>query len=253
MQAPQAPFGDANAMQVWTANALKKYGAMMLWTPSCFDGAYTMSNKVILDGPTTGVINAAMKVYLEGDVVNVGIGVEGPFFGGDVNRLSQKFTYLHEIGHASTEHVLSTYLPQVQLAINGRHKTDEQPCIAPTVSGAATEVIADLTAACYLASQPTFNLEVAKASLEANTGGPTSMFDNGWSGHHPKASQRIKYVEKLWDGLSAKESHDFANDCIPLMRAQLMELDEQSPDFQPGGTSDPSKYCAEASTELGGK
>ena len=245
---PQAHFADAAAMQVWTAKALPKYATMMLWTPSCFDGAVTVNDVVIDEGPGTGVINAALTPA-GGLGYAMGVGVEGPFFGGGVDRFSQKFTYLHEIGHSSKQHILSQYLPQVQLAVNGQRKTDTQQCVAPTVSGAATEVLADLTAACYMSAQPTFNLAAAEASLDTNRGGATSMFDQGWSGHHPTAAQRIKYVKKLWSDLAAKGGHHFANDCVPLMRAQLMNLDEQSVDFLPGGVSDPSKFCPAASPE----
>ena len=179
--------------------------------------------------------------------MTMGVGVSGPFFGGTsdaMDRFSQKFAYFHEIGHASTQFVLNTYMPEVRCAIDGQRASAGPPvqeCIAPTVSGAVQEVLADLTAACYFARQPSFVLAEAEASIDKHAvGGDDTMFDTEWSGHHPKSVQRVKYVKKLWNDLAGRGTNDFANDCVPLMKTQVMHLDEESHDF------DPTHFCPEA-------
>jgi len=237
---PHGPFVDPTHMMTWTSVALPRYATMIHWAqPSCFGGSVLINTVVMHHEPDNSILDANLYPEFETEDSPYGVAVLGPFFG--ANRVNQKLGYLHEIGHGSTEHVFGQYLPDVHLAMEGqRARGGENPqlCIAPTISKAAMEVLADLLAACYLARQPTFDLAHAVAALETNTGQPTSIFDSNWKGHHPPFGQRIKYIKTMWQNLAAGGSHDFANACIPLMQTQLMNLDEEAPGF------DSSSFCA---------
>lgn len=216
-------FSDTVTMMDWTEDALPRYAAMMRWSQTSFGDTVPIHSDVVDEG-RHGPVNAALTPIYDA----LGVGVSGPFFTGSIDRFVQEFVYLHEIGHASTEHVLAQFLPDVQRAMHGR----PEACIAPVLSGAAVEVLADLSAACYMALQPGFDASSVKLALK------NGVFDTGWSGHHPPGHQRVKYINTLWRNLAGRKTLDFVEDCVPLMREQLMYLDEQSRDF------DPSGFCA---------
>lgn len=113
--------------------------------------------------------------------------------------LTIKFALGHELGHGTSLHILS------QVGLEG-------------ISGQATEVIADLSAA-YILVQLGSTWDAVIGSI--STWRDTDIFDAHASGHHPPGDERVAHVRALQGLIGKKVAFKDAayQICNPLPRS----------------------------------
>ena len=240
-------FPNVEAIEQWTSKALEHFKMMSNWDGNVFNMGIPLISKVV----HTETPSVHVDAGLNRDGGDWFVDVDGPYF--KLDRASQKFGWLHEIGHGVTIHAFSLMSPgtaEKQWGINQNKRVKDIECVPPSIPGSAAEVIADLSAACYLASRPLFNQATRLKNYARSDDGALKIFTKKWKGQHPPSTQREKYINSLFDTIQEAGSCNYESVCIPKIESIINNMVEEA---EPGFKERQASFCESEDDQKTGK